>query len=130
MKTRRLLLDLLCLLLVWLPKGGFAQQAPSWPRHPTTGRVEFAGVLPWPSPALTAAQQQALVRRWYLAKLTSQKSVPLAQHATAKSTFAGLPTLAQLDSVTYKPDNTGAIDSVYDWVMWRLMYRVRLTPTP
>ncbi|UOQ52914.1 hypothetical protein [Hymenobacter cellulosivorans] len=112
-----------------LPATGSAQQTPAWPRHPTTGRVEFTGVLPWPTPRPTLPQQQALVKRWYLAKLTAGNSGRLGKPDTLAATFAGQPTIAYLGSLTYTPDHTGVVDSVYDLLIWSVWYTVRLTPT-
>ena len=35
-----------------------------------------------------------------------------------------------MDSVFYSPSISGAVDSVHDRVTWRLLYHVRLAPTP
>lgn len=118
------------LLLAFLAQEGFAQSLPVWPRHPTTGRIEFSGVIPWPVPAPGLPQQQALVRRWYLAKLTAEETGQLAKVPARETTFAGLRTRTYLDSVSYHPDYDGAVDSVAGRVIWRLMFKVRLTPTP
>ena len=68
----------------------------TWPRNPKTGKVEFRGSLPWPASAKTEAQRRALVRRWYLAKLTDSTPGEVeAQAATNQTngllTYAGLP---------------------------------------
>lgn len=129
MNIRWFLLCLLPFLLVLLPAAGFAQQTPAWPRHPSTGRIEFTGILPWPTPLPTLPQQQALVKRWYLTKLTVGNSGRLGKPDTVAATFAGRPTIAYLDSLTYTPDHTGVVDSVYDLLIWSVWYTVRLTPT-
>lgn len=124
---------LLCLLsfLLGLPTRSCAQQAAAWPRQATTGRVAFAGLLPWPTSIQTLAQQQVLVRRWYTQHLTSEKRPLLpAQATTADVTFAGLPNQAYLDSVFYSANSSGTVDSVTNQVIWRLVYQVSLTPTP
>jgi hypothetical protein len=118
----------LCLLFL-LSNWGFAQPLPQWPRHPTSGRIECRGVLPWPSPTLTLAKQKALVRHWYTAKLTQASQQEQAQLAKEGVTFAGVPLLAYADFVFYAPDSTGTIDSVYRHVLWRLLYHVSLVPT-
>jgi hypothetical protein len=38
--------------------------------------------------------------------------------------------LAYVDSVTYAPGATGAVNSVYGRVTWHLLYRVRVASTP
>ncbi len=129
MNFRWSLLRLLCFLLV-LPGWAFAQPVPQWPRHATTGRVEFTGVIPWPTSPLTLEQRQALVRRWYTAKLTEVKPVKQTEWAKKGASYAGLPTLAYLDSVFYSPGSPNSVDSVYDRVTWRLVYKVHLSPTP
>ena len=124
---------LLCLLfsLLGLPARGCAQPASAWPRQAATGRVVFAGLIPWPPATRTLAQQQALVRRWYAQHLTSEKLPLVPAHATpADLTFAGLPNQAYLDSVSYSASSSGAVDSVANQVIWRLVYQVSLTPTP
>lgn len=78
-------------------------RAQTWPRNPKTGKVEFTGVLPWPATAKTEAQRQALVRRWYLAKLTDSTPAEVdADAATNRTngllTYAGLPKIAVLQS--------------------------------
>lgn len=120
---------LLCLLFL-LAREGFAQHQPQWPRHPTTGRIAFTGVLPWPTSSLTLNQQQALAQRWYTAKLTQVNPAKQAEWTKEETTFAGLPTLAYMDSVSYSPSISGAVDSVHDRVTWRLLYQVHLAPTP
>lgn len=60
MKT--LLALLLCLTL--------NAHAQTWTRNSKTDKAEFTGMLPWPAAAKTDIQQQALVKPWYLAKLT------------------------------------------------------------
>jgi hypothetical protein len=122
------LFRLLCLLPLLFSKV-FAQQLPAWPRQAPSGRISFTGLIPWPTPRLTLAQQQALVRRWYYAKLTQLPPRQRAQWAKEGVTFAGVPTLAYVDSVFYSPDSSGALDSVYGRGVWRLMYRVHLAPT-
>lgn len=86
--------------------------------------------MPWPVPAPSLTQQQALVRRWYLAKLTSEQAGQPAKVPSQEATFAGLRTRAYLDSVSYQPDYNGTVDSVAGQITWRLMFKVRLTPTP
>ena len=130
MRSPWLLFGLLSWLL-GLPQKSCAQQASDWPRHATTGRVAFAGLIPWPTATRTLAQQQALVRRWYTQHLTSEKRLLVPAHATpADGTFAGLPTQAYLDSVSYSSSSSGLVDSVANQVIWRLVYQVSLTPTP
>lgn len=102
-----LLAALLCLLT--LPSA----HAQAWPRNPQTGRVEFRGVLPWPASAKTEAQRRALVRRWYLAKLTDESVTVVEQQArTVVSptllTYAGLPISVLLG----KPDRLVYIASL------------------
>lgn len=121
---------LLCLLALGVVPLSWAQQVPAWPRQATTGRIEFTGVLPWPTSSLALTQQRALARRWYRAKLTQATPAQQAEWATQQATFAGLPTLAYVDSVVYSPDATGVVDSVADRVIWRLLYHVRLAATP
>ncbi|TGD83100.1 hypothetical protein [Hymenobacter wooponensis] len=118
------------LFLLGLPMQPFAQEIQQWPRNDLTGRVEFSGVLPWPIAAPSLEQQQALVRQWYTTKLSPPKPGKFAMRTTALTTFAGLPNQAYFDSLTYEPTSTGAVDSVYDWNIWRLIYQVHLTPTP
>ena len=115
----------LCLCLA-CPVPARAQSA-AWPR-PAAGPVEFIGVLAWPTPRPAPAQQRALVRRWYAANLTS---APPGRVAPADTTFGGVARAAYLDSVTYGAGGAGAgaVDSLYDWAIWRLRYRVDLTPT-
>lgn len=91
-----LLATLLCLLTF---TSAYAQGA--WPRDPKTGKVEFRGSLPWPASAKTEARRRALVRRWYLAKLTDSKPAEVeAQAATNQTngllTYAGLPKITGL----------------------------------
>jgi hypothetical protein len=88
MKT--LLAVLFCLLVYT------ACLAQSWPRNPQTSKVEFRGTLKWPVGIKTEVQKQALVRKWYLAKLTSMSATAVKQEAsTAVSktllTYADLP---------------------------------------
>jgi hypothetical protein len=95
MKT--LLASLLCLLTLT------SVHAQTWPRNPTTGKVEFKGTLPWPASAKTEAQRRALVRRWYLAKLTDESPQALAEgERTVVSptllTYAGLLNAAVIHS--------------------------------
>ena len=90
-----LLAALLCLLTL------ASAHAQAWPRNPTTGKVEFKGTLPWPASAKTEAQRRALVRQWYLAKLTTLTREEVeAQAATNEIngllTYAGLPKAAVL----------------------------------
>lgn len=103
-----------------------AQAGPVWPTNAATGRIEFTGVLAWPAPA--PAQQRALVRRWYAANLTSARPERVAPVDT---TFGGVARAAYLDSVSYgeRAGQAGAVDSLYDWSIWRLLYQVDLTPT-
>lgn len=65
-----------------------------------------------------------------MAKLTQLKPAKQVEWAKEGTTFAGLPTLAHIDSVFYSPSTSGAVDSVHDRVIWRLLYQVRLAPTP
>lgn len=86
-----LLATLLCLLTFTS-----AHAQGTWPRNSKTGKVELRGSLPWPASAKTEAQRRALVRRWYLAKLTDSTPAEVkAQAATDKTngllTYAGLP---------------------------------------
>jgi hypothetical protein len=118
------------LVALGVPGRAFAQQVRPWPHQPTTGRIAFAGLLLWPTPLLTLGQKQALVRRWYLANLTTGKQVPLARNAPSETTFAGLPNWTYLDSVSYLPGPSRLVDSVYDMVTWRLAYDVDLVATP
>jgi len=88
-----LLAALLCLLTLT------SAHAQAWPRNPATGKVEFKGTLPWPAGVKTETQRRALVRRWYLAKLTDETPQAVAQSArTVVSptllTYAGLPIAA------------------------------------
>lgn len=122
--TLRLLLSLLV-----LSTQALAQGALLWPRNATTGRVEFSGVLPWPLPAPSLEQRQALVREWYTAKLSPPVPARFAMQKDAPTTFAGLPKEAYLDSLQYSPSFSGVVDSAVDWVVWRLIYQVHLTPT-
>lgn len=90
---------LLALLLSLLTLSSARAQA--WPRNPATGKVEFKGMLPWPANAKTEAQRRALVRRWYVAKLTTLTREEVeAQEANNKAngllTYAGLPKAAVL----------------------------------
>ena len=72
-----------------------------WPRNSTTGKVEFRGLLPWPASAKTEAQRRALVRRWYLSKLTDESAQAVDEGVrTVVSptllTYAKLPIIAIL----------------------------------
>lgn len=104
----------------------FAQTVPAWPRDSATGRVAFTGTIPWPTPTPTPQQQQALVRRWFLRRLTASPGAQARRPADA--TFAGLPTHAYLDSTSYHPGPAG--DPTPEAVIWRILYSVQLTPTP
>jgi hypothetical protein len=73
----------------------FAAHAQAWPRNPATGKVEVKGTLPWPASAKTEAQRRALVRRWYLAKLTSLSAAQV-EESTVANQANGLLTYAQL----------------------------------
>jgi hypothetical protein len=95
MKTA-LLAAVLCLLTL-------TTYAQDWPRNLKTGKVEFTGALPWPATAKTEAQRRALVKRWYLAKLTDSTPAEVkAQASTNKTngllTYAGLPKVAVLQA--------------------------------
>jgi hypothetical protein len=125
MLVRLSLLALCCWLLCPVPVG--AQASPEWPRHPISGNIQFSGLLPWPVAGATPAQQRARARHWYAANLTSEKST---RPATSDTTFAGLPDWAYLDSVSYPSAVPRGEDSVYYRVIWRLLYKVNLTPTP
>ncbi|RSK47478.1 hypothetical protein [Hymenobacter rigui] len=129
MRTRWFLFPLL-LLSGLLPGIQASAQRASWPRQAGTDRIEFRGVLPWPTPLLTMAQRQALVRQWYATKLTDQLPTPLKRWSSGKTTYAGLPREASLDSVVYVSDQSGRVDSVYDRTIWRLEFQVDLVPTP
>ncbi|TGE03732.1 hypothetical protein [Hymenobacter fodinae] len=120
----------LLLVLLLLPMPSWAQETQQWPRNATTGRVEFSGVLPWPTPAPSPQQQQTLAQQWYTAKLSPPVPIKFAMQKTPPTTFAGLRTQAHLDSLTYEPNSSGVVDSAVDWVVWRLVYQVHLTPTP
>lgn len=92
---KQLLTALLCLLTLT------SAHAQAWPRNPATGKVEFKGVLPWPASAKTEAQRRALVRRWYLAKLTTLTREEVETQASNNKangllTYAGLPKAAVL----------------------------------
>ncbi|SFP79197.1 hypothetical protein [Hymenobacter arizonensis] len=89
------------LLALCLCLHSLTANAQDWPRNPKTNKVEFSGVLPWPAAVKTEAQRQALVRRWYLAKLTTASVASVdADAATNKTngllTYAGLPKVAVL----------------------------------
>jgi hypothetical protein len=68
-----------------------------WPRNLETNEIEFAGSLPWPPEAKTVQQRQALVRRWYERRLSSDKIVEVEhlQLPPAK-TCCGVPNEAYL----------------------------------
>ncbi|GAB3830566.1 hypothetical protein [Hymenobacter jeollabukensis] len=119
---------LLCCLLLASPGRSFAQTAPDWPRNPETGRVEFVGTIPWPTPTPTLQQQQTLVRRWFLRKLTVSPGARARRPAEA--TFAGLPNHAYLDSTGYQPGPSSGGVPTREEVTWRLRYAVQLTATP
>jgi len=110
-----LLASLLCLLTLTLA------HAQDWPRSPTTGKVELKGTLPWPASAKTEAQRRALVRRWYLAKLTDETPQAVAEGArtvvsSTLLTYAGLP-------------NSLVISSDHSANHATLVYILALTPT-
>jgi hypothetical protein len=107
-----------------LANGCFAQQIPNWPRHVITGRIEFTGMLLWPSPTLTFAQKQALIRKWYAEKLTTQKADEWDHGKDSEITYGGLPTWALIDSVS----NASAPEE--ERVTWRLYFQIRWIPTP
>ncbi|HEX8326897.1 MAG TPA: hypothetical protein VF629_05115 [Hymenobacter sp.] len=113
-------------LFLWLvlASGCFAQQIPSWPRDASTGRIEFAGMLLWPTPTASLAQKQALLRRWYAEKLTTQKPEEWARWENSEITYAELPTWACIDSVS----NPTAPEE--ERVIWRLCFQIRWIPTP
>lgn len=127
MPYRQPLLLLCCLLLAPLVSS-LAQTVPAWPRNASTGRVEFTGTIPWPTPTPTPQQQQALVRRWFLRKLTASPGARARRPAEA--TFAGLPNRAYLDSTAYQPGPAGPTGPTQEEVTWRLAYSVQLTSTP
>lgn len=90
---------LAALLLTLLSYTSYAQTG--WPHNPKTGKVEFTGTLPWPKDIKSEAQRRALVRRWYLAKLTDlSPSEVEKQVATNRTngllTYADLPRAAVL----------------------------------
>lgn len=75
----------------------------------------------------TPAQQRAWARRWYAANLTTE---PLPPPGTSNTTFGGLRNWARLDSVFYPSAVPSGEDSASYRVIWRLVFRVNLTPTP
>lgn len=107
---RRLLTALLLLL-------SFAASAQDWPYNPQTDQVEFRAVLPWPASVKTERQRQALVRRWYEAKLSppvpSQAPMPLG----AATTYANL-------------DKRAAFIIGSGTTRQLLVYMVSITPNP
>lgn len=111
---KHLLAALLCLLTLSHAHGQ------AWPRNPTTGKVEFRGTLPWPAGVKTEAQRRALVRRWYLAKLTDESAQAVDEGArTSVSptllTYTGLPTAGAFNSSKLPSHST-------------LVYGLHLTP--
>ncbi|MDO7849907.1 hypothetical protein Q5H92_26345 [Hymenobacter sp. M29] len=103
---------LLCLLTL-------TTHAQEWPRNPKTGKVEFTGVLPWPTTTKTDAQRQALVKRWYLAKLTDSTPAQVAEEVRTMVSKS-LLTYAQLPTIT-------AIEQGKEGEGYRLLYMVKLT---
>ncbi len=98
----------------------FTAHAQTWPRNLKTHKVEFTGLLPWPATAKTEAQRKALVKRWYLAKLTD--STPGEVEADAATnmtngllTYAGLPRVVTM--------RAGAGDTRY-----LLVYALEIVP--
>jgi hypothetical protein len=92
-----------------------------WPRNPKTGKVELQGTLPWPKDIKSEAQRRALVRRWYLAKLTVLNPAQVEAQA-ATNTTNGLLTYANLPKAALLRYGSG--DSAY-----LLGYFVELSPT-
>ncbi|MGI4865996.1 MAG: hypothetical protein ACRYFZ_18885 [Janthinobacterium lividum] len=111
-----LLAALLCLLTFT------SAHAQAWPRNPKTGKVEFRGALPWPASAKTEAQRRALVRRWYLAKLTDFTPAGVEERAASDRNSRFLITYAGLPKVTSLKEGEG-VDA------YLLGYHVELTPT-
>lgn len=87
----------------------------------------FDGVLPWPESGATPAQQRAWARHWYAANLLAEKP---SLEAASDTVFGGLRNWAYLDSISYDAAVPRGEDSVYYRVIWRLVYQVKLTPTP
>lgn len=71
--------------------------AQQWPRN-TKNKIEFRGLLPWPASSKTDIQRQALVRKWYLMKLTDSSPAEVAEQAATNQTN-GLLTYAKLPKV-------------------------------
>ena len=111
-----LLAALLCLLTL------SSAHAQVWPRNPTTGKVEFKGVLPWPASAKTEAQRRALVRRWYTEKLTALTRSQVEIEANLNKTN-GLLTYAALPKTAILSYGKGE-------GQYLLSYFVNLSPVP
>ncbi|MGI4862603.1 MAG: hypothetical protein ACRYFZ_01680 [Janthinobacterium lividum] len=94
----------------------------TWPRNPRTGEVELQGSLPWPRDAKTDSQQQALVRRWYLAKLTDLSPAEVDRKAAPDKTSSIL-TYARLPKVAVLRQGKGSNEYI-------LGYTMRLTGSP
>src|SRR6476619_3521493 len=97
-----------------------AQDGRQWPRNLQSGAVEFSGLLPWPKGMLAEPQQRALIRHWYLTKLTDVAPEERARVATKYgATYDGLATRAYYNQVS----NTNGEEH------FRLVYQVYLKPT-
>ncbi|QKG58737.1 hypothetical protein GKZ68_20155 [Hymenobacter sp. BRD128] len=111
---------LLVILLLLASRVACAQVARPWPRNEATGKIEFIGQLPWPANAKTQAARLALVRHWYLKKLTNVK-VKNTQSLPAKSlTYGDLPKEVRIEFTTHQ-----------EWgnMLDRLIFEVHLLPT-
>jgi hypothetical protein len=117
MKSACSFLGYLLLLLSW-GECCFAQNGPHWPRNATFHSVELSGILPWPTQARTALQRRALVRHWYWTKLTDEKAAEeSAMSSQEATTYSGVPAVGYFDQRPHSDE------------VWRLLYRLRLTPT-
>jgi len=111
------------LLLITCP--AFAQTLKSsqnWPRNQQTGKIEFHGVLAWPTWVETEHQRQTLVRKWYTAKLIDDPPEQELKEAD-EETFEGFLTYGHLLNDVVIQYGKGPQCAF-------LVYSVYLTPSP
>jgi hypothetical protein len=117
-KAAHYFLSYLLLFLCW---GGccFAQDGQQWPRNPLSHTIELSGTLPWPAQAHTARQRRALIQHWYWTKLTVERTEKGGSSSSQEpTTYGGVPALGYFDQ---RPSAAQ---------LWRLLFQLRLTPTP
>lgn len=110
----------LLILLLFFPWQSWAQE--SWPLNSRTGKVEFIGALSWPARDTTAAQRQAIVRKWYESKLINTKLPDIDEAELFDihiQTCCNLPTWARLRYIRKSYSGTE--------YLLQLDYRVQLT---